>query len=63
MGGSPVKTKGKIRRVYCNDKRVPLWAGSLADVERVSRKQKHLFDADQIFGKFKVENMDLADVF
>jgi len=58
---SPIKSKAK--RLYCNDKRIPLWATNLKEVEKTSRDQKKMFNANHIFGFFNVDNLDLVDVF
>jgi len=63
LNDSPIKVSYKIKRVYCNDKPIPLWAGDLKTVERISKEQKKIFDPLQIFGRFNVDNLNLVEVF
>lgn len=58
---SPIKSKAK--RLYCNDKRIPMWCTNLKEVEKTSRDQKKMFNANHIFGFFNVDNLDLVEVF
>ena len=61
LGGSPVKHK--VARLYCNRKRIPLWAANMKEIERISRSQKDIFHPTRIFGYFNIDNLDLVDVF
>lgn len=63
LNASPFKSAEKMKRLYCNNKRIPLWATNLQEVEKISKDQKKLFNPNQIFGHFNVENLDLVDVF
>ena len=57
------KKKRKIQRLYCNHKKVPLWASSLEEVQKISRIQKQDTKDGDIFGKFEIENLNLAEIF
>lgn len=57
------KKKSKTKRVYCNQKRVPLWASDLGEVYKLSQMQKASFDENRIFGKFEVNNLNLDEIF
>ena len=61
LDGSPVKHK--VTRLYCNRKRIPVWAANMKEVERISRSQKDIFHPTRIFGYFNIDNLDLVDVF
>jgi len=55
--------KKKTKRLFCNNKKIPLWATDLKEVEKVSRNQKSMFNSNVIFGFFSVDNLDLVEVF
>ena len=63
LNASPLKAVTKVKRLYCNNKRIPRWATDLQEVEKISKDQKKLFNPNQIFGHFNVENLDLVDIF
>lgn len=61
LNSSPMKNK--VKRLYCNNKKIPCWASNLAEVEKISKEQKKVFSSNCIFGHFNVDNLDLVDVF
>ena len=56
-------TKPKVKRIYCNEKRIPLWATNIDEVAKTSCEQKKLFKTNLIFGTFHVENLNLEEIF
>ncbi len=58
---SPIKSKRK--RLYCNEKKIPLWATDLKEVEKIAKEQQKMFNPTYIFGVFNEENLNLVEVF
>ena len=56
-------TKQKIKRMYCNEKRIPLWATDIQEVTKISFEQKKVLKTKLIFGEFHVDNLNLEEIF
>lgn len=61
---SPIKKK-KIpkKKLFCNQKMIPDWASDMNAVKNSIIQQKKNMNSTQIFGEFKIDNLDLRNIF